>query len=131
HLLMTLAAFGSVLIGNFNEAALLILIFAGAHFLEEYAEGQSRKEITNLLKLNPTEARLVKADGSIEKIAAEQVKKGDRLQVLPGDQIATDGKILSGISSINEASINGESVPREKTVGDEVFGSTINGNGTF
>ena len=47
--------------------------------------------------------------------------KRDRLQVLPGDQIATDGKILSGISSINEASINGESVPREKTVGDEVF----------
>jgi Cd2+/Zn2+-exporting ATPase len=131
HLLMTLAAFGSVLIGNFNEAALLILIFAGAHFLEDYAEGQSRKEITNLLKLNPTEARLVMADGSIKQVPAEQVKKGDTLQVLPGDQIATDGRILSGISSINEASINGESIPREKTVGDEVFGSTINGTGTF
>ena len=73
---MTLAAFGSVLIGNFNEAALLILIFAGAHFLEEYAEGQSRKEITNLLKLNPTEARLVKADGSIEKLQQSKSKRG-------------------------------------------------------
>ncbi|MFR0813715.1 MAG: hypothetical protein ACLSIL_04205 [Enterococcus casseliflavus] len=53
HLLMLLAAIGSMIIGNFNEAALLILIFAGAHFLEEYAEGQSRREITNLLKPNP------------------------------------------------------------------------------
>jgi Cd2+/Zn2+-exporting ATPase len=131
HLLMTLAAVGSVAIGNFSEAALLILIFAGAHFLEDYAEGQSRKEITNLLKLNPTQARLVLPDGTIQKVAADLVKKGDTLQVLPGDQIATDGKILSGISSINEASINGESIPREKSTGDEVFGSTINGNGTF
>nr|WP_213334619.1 heavy metal translocating P-type ATPase [Enterococcus casseliflavus] len=131
HLLMLLAAIGSMIIGNFNEAALLILIFAGAHFLEEYAEGQSRREITNLLKLNPTEARLMGPDGKAKKIAASEIKKGDILQVLPGDQLATDGVILSGTSAINEASINGESIPREKTAGDEVYGSTINGNGTF
>ncbi|XUD31924.1 Cd2+/Zn2+-exporting ATPase [Enterococcus sp. AZ089] len=131
HLLMLLAAIGSMVIGNFNEAALLILIFAGAHFLEEYAEGQSRREITNLLKLNPTEARLMGPDGKTKKIAASEIKKGDILQVLPGDQLATDGVILSGTSAINEASINGESIPREKTTGDEVYGSTINGNGTF
>jgi len=131
HLLMLLAAIGSMIIGNFNEAALLILIFAGAHFLEEYAEGQSRREITNLLKLNPTEARLMGPDGKAKKIAASEIKKGDILQVLPGDQLATDGVILSGTSAINEASINGESIPREKTTGDEVYGSTINGNGTF
>lgn len=75
HLLMLLAAIGSMVIGNFNEAALLILIFAGAHFLEEYAEGQSRREITNLLKLNPTEARLMGPDGKTKKIAASEIKK--------------------------------------------------------
>ena len=72
---MLLAAIGSMIIGNFNEAALLILIFAGAHFLEEYAEGQSRREITNLLKLNPTEARLMGPDGKAKNCCFRD-KKG-------------------------------------------------------
>ncbi len=131
HLLMTAATVGSVIIGNYSEGALLILIFAGAHFLEEYAEGQSRREITNLLKINPTEARLIDAAGTVTKIAADQIKKGDHLKVLPGDQVAADGIIITGASDINESSINGESIPREKSVGDEVFGSTLNGSGNF
>ncbi|WZU02174.1 hypothetical protein MGH68_03765 [Erysipelothrix sp. D19-032] len=56
HILMTLAAFGASLIGNFEEGALPIVIFAAAHFLEDYAENRSKREITNLLKMNPTEA---------------------------------------------------------------------------
>lgn len=131
HLLMTLAAIGAAIIGNYEEGALLILIFAAAHFLEEYAEGRSKREITNLLKMNPTEARLIQPDGSYQLVAVSAVKIGDQLQVLNGDQIATDGIILSGTTVIDESSINGESIPREKTVGDEVFGSTINGQGTF
>ena len=131
HILMTLAALGATFIGNYEEGALLILIFAAAHFLEEYAEGRSKREITNLLKMNPTEARLIQADGSVKTVDVSVLKIGDKLQVLNGDQIATDGVILSGVTSIDESSINGESIPREKTVGDEVFGSTINGNGTF
>lgn len=131
HILMTLAALGATVIGNYEEGALLILIFAAAHFLEEYAEGRSKREITNLLKMNPTEARLIQADGSVKTVDVATLKIGDQLQVLNGDQIATDGVILSGVTSIDESSINGESIPREKTVGDEVFGSTINGNGTF
>ncbi|WP_429948652.1 heavy metal translocating P-type ATPase [Enterococcus sp. AZ101] len=131
HILMTLAAFGATIIGNYEEGALLIIIFAAAHFLEEYAEGRSKREITNLLKMNPTEARLIQADGSVKTVDVSVLKIGDKLQVLNGDQIATDGIILSGRTSIDESSINGESIPREKTVGDEVFGSTINGSGTF
>ncbi|MCA5012175.1 MULTISPECIES: heavy metal translocating P-type ATPase [unclassified Enterococcus] len=131
HILMTLAAFGAIIIGSYEEAALLILIFAAAHFLEEYAEGRSKREITNLLKMNPTEARLIQADGSVKTVDVSQLKIGDKLQVLNGDQIPTDGRILTGATSIDESSINGESIPREKSVGDEVFGSTINGNGTF
>lgn len=131
HVLMTLAAIGAAIIGDFDEGALLILIFAGAHFLEDYAENRSKREITSLLKMNPTEARLIKSNGETTLVAVETLKIGDQLQILPGDQIPTDGVIVSGGSLLNESTINGESMPLEKTVGDDVFGSTINGNGTF
>lgn len=131
HLLMTLAAIGAIFIGNYEEAAMLIVIFAGAHFLEEYVDEKSRKEITNLLNLNPTQARLVLEDNNTKIISIDKVEVGDKLQVLNGDQVPTDGIILSGTTFINESSITGESVPKEKTIGDEVFGSTINGEGTF
>ena len=131
HLLMTLAAIGAIFIGNYEEAAMLIVIFAGAHFLEEYVDEKSRKEITNLLNLNPTQARLVLEDNNTKIIPIDMVEVGDKLQVLNGDQVPTDGIVLSGTTFINESSITGESVPKEKNIGDEVFGSTINGEGTF
>lgn len=131
HILMTLAAFGAAIIGEFKEGALLILIFAAAHFLEDYAEGKSKREITNLLKMNPTEARLLLDNGETKVVPVSELKIGNRLQVLNGDQVPTDGKIISGTASIDEASISGESIPREKSVGDEVYGSTITENGSF
>lgn len=131
HLLMTLAAFGALAIGNFQEAALLILIFAGAHFLEHYAQDRSRREITNLLNLNPTEARLLNEDMSWSMVSINTLQIGDVLQVLNGDQVPTDGEIIEGIASINEASITGESIPKDKSTGDLVFGSTINLSGSF
>ncbi|MDN6195024.1 MAG: cadmium-translocating P-type ATPase [Atopostipes suicloacalis] len=131
HILMGLAALGASLIGSFGEGALLILIFSGAHFLEEYAEGRSKREITKLVEMNPTTARLIGEDGEVEIVQVEELKVGDHLQVLNGDQIPIDGVILSGSSSIDESSISGESIPREKSEGDEVYGSTINGSGSF
>lgn len=131
HILMTLAALGAIFLGDAVEAALLIFIFAGAHFLEEYVEGKSKREITKLIELNPTEARLINSDGNIDIVAVDQLKIGDKLQVLNGAQVPTDGTILEGSTSIDEATINGESIPQEKNVGDTVFGSTINGTGTF
>lgn len=131
HLLMALATAGAVAIGNWEEGALLIVIFAGAHFLEAYVDGKSKREIKNLLEMNPTEARIILPNGSTQVIPVDQVKVGDTLQVLNGDQIPTDGIILSGTTSVDESSINGESIPKEKTIGDDVFGSTINGSGTF
>lgn len=130
HLLMTIAAIGAIAIGNFHEATLLILIFATAHFLEEYAEGKSYKEITKLLEMNPTKARKI-VNGKIELVDVTDIKIKDQLQVLNGDQVPIDGIIIEGFSAIDESSITGESIPKEKTIGDEVFGSTINGNGTF
>src|SRR5690625_4135304 len=131
HILMGLAAIGASLMGNFWEGTLLILIFSGAHFLEDYAEGRSKREITKLLEMNPTTARLIKPDGDTEIVEVSELKVGDRLQVLNGDQVPIDGVILSGETSIDESAINGESIPQEKSKGDDVFGSTINGTGTF
>ncbi|MGX7394836.1 heavy metal translocating P-type ATPase [Carnobacterium mobile] len=131
HLLMGLAAIGASLIGNFWEGTLLILIFSGAHFLEEYAEGRSKREITKLLEMNPTTARLMMPNGDTKIVDVSTLKVGDRLQVLNGDQIPIDGIIVSGTTSIDESSINGESIAKEKTKGDGVFGSTINGTGSF
>ena len=131
HILMTLAAIGAIFLGDYDEGALLILIFSGAHFLEEYAEGRSKREITALLKMNPTKARLRQENGEYAMVEVETLKIGDQLKVLPGDQVPTDGVILEGSSTLNESSINGESMPQEKTVGAEVYGSTINGQGTF
>ena len=131
HILMGLAAIGAAFLGQYWEAALLILIFAGAHFLEEYAEGRSRREISNLLKMNPTTARLVQEDGTTKQVEVSELEIGDVLQVLNGDQVPIDGKLLSGSTSIDESSITGESMPQEKTEGDEVYGSTINGTGSF
>ena len=131
HILMGLAAIGASLMGNFREGTLLILIFSGAHFLEDYAEGRSKREITKLLEMNPTTARLIMPDGNIEIVDVSELKVGDQLQVLNGDQVPIDGIILSGTTSIDESSINGESIPKEKSKGDDVFGSTINGTGTF
>lgn len=131
HILMGLAAIGSAILGEFWEGLLLILIFSGAHFLEDYAEGKSKREISKLLKMNPTTARLVDYNGNIKIVEVSTLKIGDKLKVLNGDQVPIDGKILSGITSIDESSINGESIPKEKSVSDEVYGSTINGTGTF
>ena len=131
HILMGLAALGASLMGDFWEGTLLILIFCGAHFLEDYAEGRSRREITKLLEMNPTTARLIMADGNTKIVDVSELKVGDQLQVLNGDQVPIDGVILSGTTSIDESSINGESIPKEKSKGDGVFGSTINGTGTI
>ena len=131
HILMGLAALGAAFLGQFWEGALLILIFSGAHFLEDYAEGRSRREISNLLEMNPTTARLMLEDGKTKIVEVSELKIGDVLQVLNGDQVPIDGTILSGTTSIDESYITGESMPQEKSNGDDVFGSTINGTGSF
>lgn len=131
HILMTLAAIGAMIIGEFMEAALLILIFAGAHYLEDYAQAKSEKEITSLLNLNPTNARKIMPNGEIEIVDVSELKIGDQLSILAGDQIPTDGVVISGNSPVDQSSITGESIPVNKKEGDSLFGSTINGVGTL
>lgn len=129
--LMALGAVGAVIIGDYRDAALLILIFAGAHFLEDYAEAKSKKEITNLLKITPQNARLLNEDGTTTIVPVNTLKIGDLVMVLNGDQVPTDGLVTKGSAAINESMITGESMPKEKSEGDDVFGGSINGNSVF
>ncbi|WP_319466607.1 heavy metal translocating P-type ATPase [uncultured Trichococcus sp.] len=125
-ILMVLAAVGASLIGYWMEGALLIFIFSLSGSLEEYATEKSTQAITALMNIVPEIAKRINPDGSIEDVAVKDLKVGDTLLVPKGASIPIDGTIASGLGLIDEAAISGESVPVEKTVGDDIFGSTIN-----
>ncbi|MDO8054171.1 heavy metal translocating P-type ATPase ['Opuntia sp.' phytoplasma] len=131
HILMLLGALGAVFLNNFNEAILLIIIFATSNFLEEYIETKSHKEIRNLLKMAPTQARLIDVNGNFTLIEVDKLNIGDEVIVLSGDQIPSDGVVVSGNSCVDESNITGESIPVDKKKGDKVYGSNINLSNTL
>ena len=130
ELLMLGATIGSAILGMWDEAAFLVFIYGVAEGLEEYAYARTRASIRKLLDLAPKEARILR-DGKEIMIPADQLKVGDTFIVRPGESIATDGKIIKGQSSINEAPVTGESVPTEKKEGMPVFAATINQDGAL
>lgn len=130
EILMLAAAVGSAVLGMWDEAAFLVFIYGVAEGLEEYAYAKARASIRKLLDLAPKEAKLLK-NGTITIIPAESLQIGDVFMVKPGESVATDGIILKGSSSINEAPVTGESLPVEKTVGMPVFAATINRQGVL
>ncbi|MGX7164432.1 heavy metal translocating P-type ATPase [Enterococcus massiliensis] len=125
-LLMALAAIGACIIGNWFEGAMLTFIFCLSGFLEEYTTNKSRKEITSLMNLQPATAQKYLPDGSTEEIPVSSLSINDQVLVPKGATIPIDGQILQGHSAINEASVNGESIPVEKKSGDDVYGGTLN-----
>ncbi|SDE24366.1 Cd2+/Zn2+-exporting ATPase [Bhargavaea beijingensis] len=131
EILMILAAIGSAAIGYWTEGAILIFIFAVSGALETYSMEKSRKEISALLNLKPEEAWRLKEDGSTERVAVADIRIGDSVLVRPGERIPVDGQILSGISSIDESAISGESLPLEKGRDQEVFAGTVNLSGAL
>ncbi|MCM2325600.1 MAG: cadmium-translocating P-type ATPase [Candidatus Woesearchaeota archaeon] len=128
NFLMSLAAFGAFIIGEGAEGASVMFLYFLAEFLEEYAAERSRKSIGALLNLTP-ETAIILRDGKETKVHVQEIKIGDILVVKPGDKIPIDGVVSSGSSSINQASITGESMPASKKIGDEVFAGTINEEG--
>ena len=131
NFLMTAAAIGAVIIGEIPEAASLIFLFVIAEALEGYTADRARGSLRDLAALAPAQALLMGADGSERIVPVELLIMGDRILVKAGGRIPMDGKILSGSSGINQAPITGESMPVEKTTGDEVFAGTVNGSGTL
>ncbi len=128
--LMTVAAIGAVFIGASEEAAVVVILFLVGELLEGIATGRARASIRNLATLVPRTA-LVETDGATTEVAAESLAVGSIILVRPGDRIAADGIVASGESAIDEAPVTGESVPKRKGQGDEVFAGTINHDGTL
>lgn len=136
-LLMIVAAIGAASLGLWRreyhliiDGAILILIFAISGALEGYAMQRTERSIRSLMSLTPDTARVL-FQGREEEIPISQLKVGDEIVVKPGELIPTDGIILSGYSTLNQAAITGESLPVEKTVGAEVFAGTLNGYGAL
>lgn len=130
NLLMTIAAFGAIAIGEYLEAATVIFLFAIGEALEGYTASRARDSLRSLLSLKPTQAVRLR-DGREETVPVEGLAVGDRLLVKPGEHIPMDGVVEAGASSVNQAPITGESVPVGKEAGAEVYAGTINGEGAL
>ncbi len=115
----------------FEPAAVIVTLVLLGQVLELRARSRTSSAIRSLLELAPKTARLVQASGHEHDVPLEQVKRGDRLRVRPGEKIPVDGIIRQGRSSVDESMVTGESIPLEKEPGSQVTGGTVNGNGTF
>ncbi len=129
--LMSIAVTGALLIGQWPEAAMVMVLFTIAELIEAKSLDRARNAIKGLLQLTPERATVLQSDGTWTDVAAKSVAMQARVRVKPGERIALDGVIASGNSTINQAPITGESLPVEKTVGDTVFAGTINESGSF
>ena len=128
--LVSMALIASVFIGEDFAAGEVAFIMQLGGLLEELTVAKARAGIEKLVHLTPQTARIV--SGNTERIIpAEEVRIGETLRVLPGETIPVDGVILSGQTSVNQAVMTGESLPVDKTVGDEVYSGTVNQFGAF
>lgn len=130
NLLMIAASLGAATIGYWNEGAMLIFIFALSGALESYATERSHKDISSLLALKPETALRIE-EGQMNLVAIDELQPGDLLLVKPGELIPADGVVYRGSSFINQSSITGESLPVDKSAGDEVYAGTVNGEGAL
>jgi Cd2+/Zn2+-exporting ATPase len=130
NVLMVIAVVGAMFIGEYEEAAMVVTLFAAAQWLEAQSLDRARKAIGQLIGLTPSDV-LVRDDAGERLINIDRVDPGTLMIVRPGEKFALDGIVRSGHSDVNQAPITGESLPVEKTEGDEVFAGTINGHGAL
>ncbi len=130
EILMTIAATGAFFIGASQEAAVVVLLFLVGEMLEGLAARKANASIKELATLIPKTAFL-EENGALREVEAEELVINSIILVRPGDRIAADGVIVEGDSAINEAPVTGESVPKQKKQGDDVFAGTINGDGVL
>ena len=130
EMLMILAAIGSTIIGYWIEGAILIFIFALSGALETYTMNKSNKEILSLIELQPEEALRV-TNGIEERVNVSELTIDDYILIKPGERVPSDGKIVKGTTTVDEAAITGESIPVSKGNQNEVFAGTVNLNGSI
>ena len=114
----------------YETSAMLIAFVLLGKMLESRAKGRAGEAVESLMSLSPKIAH-VRRDGEMQDISTDDLRIGDVVEVRPGERVPVDGVVTSGMSSVDESMLTGEPMPQEKTVGDEVTGATINGNGTI
>ncbi|WP_363319434.1 heavy metal translocating P-type ATPase, partial [Pseudomonas sp. Bi70] len=129
--LMSIAVTGAVLIGQWPEAAMVMVLFAIAERIEAKSLDRARNAIRGLLALTPEQATVRQADGSWQALEVGQVSIGSVVRVRPGERIGLDGQVTEGNSTVDQSPITGESLPVEKTLGDTLFAGTINQGGAL
>jgi Cd2+/Zn2+-exporting ATPase len=130
NLLMSTAAIGAIAIGEWDEGALVLILFAIGITLQSLTLDRTRRAIQALLKLAPAEAT-VRRDGGEQRVLVADVAVGETLVVRPGDRIALDGIVFAGHSGVDQAPITGESVPVDIAPGATVYAGSINGDGVL
>ncbi|CAN5253260.1 heavy metal translocating P-type ATPase [soil metagenome] len=128
NVLMSAATIGAVGIGQWAEAASVVVLFSAGNALQVYAVDRTRGAVRALAQLAPDEV-LVRRGGSEIVVPADEVFVGEIMVVRPGERLAVDGEVVEGASAVNEAPVTGESVPVEKGVGDAVYSGSLNGTG--
>jgi Cd2+/Zn2+-exporting ATPase len=126
NLLMTIALGGAVYLGHYEEAGVIIVLFAMGEMLEDFGVTKSQEALQELVEKTPKTAQV---KGKEEKVPVETVEVGETVIVKPGDQIPLDGEVATGNSLVDETAITGEPLPRSKYPGDLVFAGSINGSG--
>jgi Cd2+/Zn2+-exporting ATPase len=130
NVLMLVAVAGAMVLGEWSEGASVVFLFALAQLLETRAMERARGAIRALMDLAPAEA-LVRRGSLEHRIPVDDVRVGDLIVVRPGEKVPLDGRVETGDSHVNQSPVTGESVPVEKTPGDDVYAGTINGRGAL
>lgn len=128
-LLITIAVIASVFVGEYFAAAEIAILMAIGELLEDYTVDRAKKGLNDLISSAPKKAKkLIKTNDSytVEEVPIEEIENGDLIRVMPGEIISVDGIIKEGFSSIDQSILTGESLPVDKTVGDEVFCGSMN-----
>jgi Cd2+/Zn2+-exporting ATPase len=129
--LVALAVIGAAATGKYQESAAIAFFMIVSGLIEKRTAIGAEASIESLIKLSPTKAARLREGGGEEMVEAKVLRPGDLVRVRPGDNIPADGRVVTGTSTINQASITGESLPVDKIAGDEVFGGTINLTGVI
>jgi Cd2+/Zn2+-exporting ATPase len=130
NVLMSAATIGAVGIGEWAEAASVVVLFAAGNALQVYAIDRTRGAVRALVRLTPNEV-LVRRGDAETVVPADEVGVGETVVVRPGERLAVDGVVVEGASAVDEAPVTGESVPVEKGEGEAVYSGSLNGSGSL
>lgn len=131
NFLMAVATLGAMGLGDYKEAAAVMLFYQTGELFQSIAVGRSRRNISQLMDIRPDYANIENADGELEQVAPDEVAIGSIIVVKPGEKIPIDGTIVEGSTTLDTAALTGESVPRDAKCGDEALSGCINLSGVI